>query len=321
MLYLGSRTMSRILRHLEAILEQGSVLAASRKLCISQPSLSQYVRRLEADYGITIFDRSVTPWALTEEGRHLIEAQKRIEAIDRECRQFFSDRKCLKTGEICIASTAYRTATLLNPVLAEFKRAYPGIMIRIEEGTTLEAALMVESGRADCGIVISSMVLPSLDFVPIYRERVLLGLPPSHPYAQAHPPAKDASEEADFKALDGTTFISMKGGQVFHSYYETLCSKFQIDLPLALETQSILTVPMLISSGLGAALVPSTIAEDCRRRGVALYSTGDILPVNEVSYVWLRGRYQSVAAKAFIAELHRHFLLHGEGETASKREG
>ena len=113
---------NRILKHLEAIIETGSILAASRRLFVSQPSLSQYVKRLEEEYEITIFDRQTSPWTLTQEGRELIEAQRQIDEIERECRQRFADRRALKTGDLRIGSTAYRTATLLNPVLSRFKK-------------------------------------------------------------------------------------------------------------------------------------------------------------------------------------------------------
>ena len=100
-----------ILHHLEAIIESGSVigacrrlflsqpaLSACRRLFLSQPALSQYIKRLEAEYGIVIFDRSVSPWKLTEEGEHLLETQRKIQQLDEECRQFFRDRKGLKSG-------------------------------------------------------------------------------------------------------------------------------------------------------------------------------------------------------------------------------
>ena len=92
----------------------------------------------------------------------------------------------------------------------------------------------------------------------------------------------------------------MHRGQIFHHYYERLCEKFRVHLPVALVTQSILTVPALVATGVGGALIPSTIAEDCFTKEVALYSLGDSLPENQVSLAWKRGRYLSHAARAFI---------------------
>lgn len=294
--------MSSVLKHLDAILETGSIAAASRRLFLSQPALSQYVKRLEADYGITVFDRSQTPWRLTREGQRLIEAHRQMARIDRECRQYFDDLRGLKRGEIRIGSTAYRTATILNPVLSAFKAAHPEIRIWIKEGTTEEIADLAASGEVDCAFVITEMLTPELEGREIYSESVLVGLPPSHPYAVAHPaPAEKNFAVADFQALDGTPFIIMQKGQIFHSYFEKLCTRFRITLPVALVTQSILTVPALIATGVGGALIPSTIAEDCARHRVPLYSLGEVLPENRVSVAWKRGRYLSQAARVFIS--------------------
>lgn len=288
---------------LEAVLDAGSVALASRRLFVSQPALSQYIRRVERDYGVTVFDRSASPWTLTAEGERLLETRRQMAALDESCRQFFADRRGLRTGTIRIGSTAYRTATLLNPVLAVFRRRYPGITVKIEEGTTREAAELADSGRADCAFVITAMVPASLDSVPVFRERVLVALPGE--IASRLPPGAASGEDdgypvIDFKAIAGTPFIVMKRGQIFHDYFERLGAELGADLPVILETQSILTVPALISAGLGGALVPSTIADECRAKGIALFSPGPLLPVNEVSLAWRRGRYQSCAAARFI---------------------
>ena len=66
----------------------------------------------------------------------------------------------------------------------------------------------------------------------------------------------------------------MKRGQIFNQYYYDLCQKHRVPPQVVLETQSILTVPALISANVGAALVPSTIADDCMARNVRLFSLG-----------------------------------------------
>ncbi len=295
------KAMNTILKHLEAIIETGSVAAAGRRLFLSQPALSQYIKRVENDYGIEIFDRSQTPWQLTPEGEKLLESQRQIERIDRECRQYFSDRRGFKTGEVRIGSTAYRTGTILNPILSAFKNLYPDIMVKIEEGTTSQIADLAATGKVDCAFVITAMTPEALETYPIYSEKVLVGLPAQHPYVRAHPSCKNGRfPRIDFAALDGTPFIIMQYGQMFQKYYLQLCEEYHVNLPIALVTQSILTVPALIATGVGGALIPSTIAQDCYAKNVSLYSLGNSLPENKVSLAWKRGRYLSHAARAFI---------------------
>lgn len=61
------------LHYLEAIIRTGSIAAASKQLFLTQPSLSLYVKRLEEEYEIKIFDRGAQPWKLTPEGKYFIE--------------------------------------------------------------------------------------------------------------------------------------------------------------------------------------------------------------------------------------------------------
>ena len=175
--------------------------------------------------------------------------------------------------------------------------------MKIEEETTREAAELAEAGRVDCAFVITAMVTEGLDSVPVFRERVLAVLPAE--IASNLPSCAVTGEDEgfpviDFSAIVGTPFIVMKRGQIFHDYFERIGAEQGVDLPVILETQSILTVPALISAGLGGALVPSTIADECRAKGIALFSPGSLLPVNEVSLAWRRARYQSCAAAKFI---------------------
>lgn len=168
--------MNSVLRHIKAVIETGSVAGASRKIFVSQPAVSQFIHRIEEEYGITIFDRSTSPWTLTEEGAYLVQCQERMESIDRECRLYFSERNNLNSGEIIIGSTAYRTATLLNPVLAVFKKRYPNVIVKIMEGTTEEIIDFTRERAVDCCFGITSMLTDDLESVHVFREDVLIAV-------------------------------------------------------------------------------------------------------------------------------------------------
>ena len=112
--------------HIEAILESGSIRSASRRLFVSQPSLSQYVKRLEDTLGCPIFDRSKSPWTLTEEGKYFVETERRIDAIEEERKHYYEDRRDVKSGEVVIGSTQNRTVAVLTHILPAFRREAPG---------------------------------------------------------------------------------------------------------------------------------------------------------------------------------------------------
>jgi DNA-binding transcriptional LysR family regulator len=72
---------NHIVRYLSALTEQGSFSKASQVLDISQPSLSQFVQRLEAESGVTLVDRASRPLTLTFAGECYLRTEKEIERL------------------------------------------------------------------------------------------------------------------------------------------------------------------------------------------------------------------------------------------------
>ena len=103
---------------IETILQEGSITAASKKLYVSQPALSQTIKQVEAELGSPIFRRGVTPIALTYEGELYIQAAQRMQDIDRSLHarvadaraEFGSSAGCC-TGQKSVTSISCGTTT------------------------------------------------------------------------------------------------------------------------------------------------------------------------------------------------------------------
>lgn len=77
-------------RHIEYVLtiaREGSITAASRKLYVSQPSLSQTIKLIERNLGAEIFNRRTEPISITPAGKMYIEAARKVLAIEEALRQ------------------------------------------------------------------------------------------------------------------------------------------------------------------------------------------------------------------------------------------
>lgn len=74
----------RHIQYVQTILREGSITAASKKLYLTQPSLSQTIRLIERDLGAPILNRSTIPISLTEAGRKYMEAANQMIDIDRK---------------------------------------------------------------------------------------------------------------------------------------------------------------------------------------------------------------------------------------------
>ena len=98
---------------------------AARRLYLSQPALSTAVKKAEQELGSPIFDRSVSPIQLTEEGRVYIDAAERIMHIRQEMMACVDDMSHLHTGRITIAGTAFFLSYVVPRVVKRFSALYP----------------------------------------------------------------------------------------------------------------------------------------------------------------------------------------------------
>ena len=71
------------IQYILTIVKEGSITAASKKLYVSQPSLSQTVKLIERDLGAEIFDRRTVPISHTSAGKKYVEAARQMEDIKR----------------------------------------------------------------------------------------------------------------------------------------------------------------------------------------------------------------------------------------------
>jgi len=71
------------IQYVLTIVQEGSITAASKKLYVTQPSLSQTIKLIERDLGAEIFNRSTVPISLTTAGEKYVKAAQKVDSIRR----------------------------------------------------------------------------------------------------------------------------------------------------------------------------------------------------------------------------------------------
>ena len=87
------------IQYVLTIVQEGSFTAASKKLYVTQPSLSQTIRLIERDLGAQIFDRNTTPISLTSAGRKYIVAAQKVADIRRSLQEEIMQRDAFDSLE------------------------------------------------------------------------------------------------------------------------------------------------------------------------------------------------------------------------------
>lgn len=134
-----------------AIAEEQNFTRAAKRLYISQPSLTQYINRLEAELGVRLFNRTSSPVTLTPAGTFYLNSMRKIYVAEqRLCNEIkiFQETQRVFT----IGMSTLRANMWLPPILGEFCPRHPELSIHCKQAgdTTLEE--MVQQGKIDVAL-------------------------------------------------------------------------------------------------------------------------------------------------------------------------
>lgn len=281
-----------------AINEERSFSKAAKKLFISQPSLSQYINRLEGQLGVTIFDRNTIPLSLTFEGELYINSVKSIMNIVSNMRKSFEDISNLKIGRVNIGLTPSKANNPLPAILPVFKETYPGVELIITERTSSELEDMLTRGQVDVCMLNLPIKSKGIEYEPIIKENIYLAAPPdycppSYVDTSVQYPKLDISDIADEQ------FILLHPSQRLRQIADTMFNNGNIKPKILLETASIETSLRLSAAGMGFSFVPESAVRFAGLTNPPKYYT---LPHDlnwTLVIAYREGAYKTKAVKAF----------------------
>src|SRR5881398_3517770 len=141
------------LRYFVAVAEEGSFSRAAGKVRVAQPSLSQQIRKLEAEVGQPLFDRLPRSVVLTEAGRCLIDYARQILASVGDARRCVDELKDVVAGKLAVGAIPTISPYVLPELVGKFQNHYPDVMLEIVEDVTEGIARRVEAGELDVALV------------------------------------------------------------------------------------------------------------------------------------------------------------------------
>jgi LysR family transcriptional regulator, hydrogen peroxide-inducible genes activator len=249
------------------IVKEGSFSSAAEKLHISQPALSQRIKKIEEELNANLFDRSKHRAELTEAGRilylkgihilHLYEQiTNRISAIGN------SSMEVVRFG-ISPFYSHYYLPVLLPPLLEQ----HPTLRYEIVEDISITLEEKLLGGNLDFCLVPVFPKNKLLEYEIVYREEILLAVPKNSPVNAYSTPAS-GFPYMDLSCVKNERFIALKPIQKFSESGIHLCEEFGFTPNVVCETMNWDTLNMLVSTGLGVGFVPNlltnVISEDKR---------------------------------------------------------
>ncbi len=150
----------------------GSFSAAAESLHLAQPSVSEQVRRLEAELGVALFQRVGRGLVLTEAGKTLRPRAEAVLESVREARDSVAAVRELRGGTASFGTFATADEYLGSDIIAEFRRRHPNMRVRILGLNSAETAEDVRSGRLEGAIVALPVDDEGLDVRPVIEDEL-----------------------------------------------------------------------------------------------------------------------------------------------------
>ena len=288
-------------KYVMVLAEKGSFSRAADELNVSQPSLSQYVRRIEQDLGVILFDRAGGDVRLTDAGRVYINAGKTILDTERQMHNQFSDLSSYKTGTLTVGIAPTRCQYLMPEIVKRFSEKYPGMHLVIEErflGNLIEDA---EHGAFDMCVATLPVDENKFEYELMMQEEVILAVPKVSA-VNVSLQNKQKQDEAhtfpvvDIRSIDGADYVSLTETQPTQILMNGFCKEYELTVRTAVRCMSIETQFSMVKAGIGLALIPSSIAKYVDTDSVAFYSITQETPDRKMAVIYRKGQYLSEAA-------------------------
>jgi LysR family transcriptional regulator, carnitine catabolism transcriptional activator len=295
------------LRHVEyvvAVIDHGSFTAGAGSLGIAQPSLSEGIRRLEAELSVRLFDRVGRSVALTDAGRAFEGPargmlRERAAAIDA-----VGAVRALTAGSLELVALPTLAVDPLAALVGRFRTMHPGIVVRVSEPDEAEAlADLVADGHCEVGLAELPVRRDDLVAIRLARQEIVAVCPPGTKLP--------APGRLPVRALAGMPLVAIPRGRSTRELLDRALAAADVAAFIAVEIAQREAIAPLVLSGAGTAFVPRQMADALAAQGAVVARLVPAL-TREIGLVH-RANPLTPAARAFVE------LARAEARSAKRR--
>jgi DNA-binding transcriptional LysR family regulator len=236
------------LEYLAAVTRTGSLRRAAEQLHVSQPALSEAIRKLEAELGVVLLERHRSGARISPAGRELlqpiVDVLESVARLKAAAGDQLATRRLLRIGTVNAG-----TASLVLPAVRAFQAVHRRAAVEVRNLQQDEIQVSLAEGTLDLGLVNlldGDDVPPGLEPTPLLVGRPAVVLPAGHPLT--------ARAELSADDLRGERFVAMRSGYLMYRFAHRL---FGSDLPAAWHsTDGAEMGKMMVAEGIGLTVLP-----------------------------------------------------------------
>ncbi len=280
------------LRHLKyfvAVAEELHFGRAAAKVQITQPVISDQIRRLEEELRVKLFFRTKRTVQLTEPGKIFFkEAQQILERVEKAVSAVQKAERG-ELGSLTIGYTGPALYTLLPEIIKAFRDRYPQVELVLKEICTNEQVEALNSGEIEVGFL-HPPIEGDFESISIMTEKMILALPEDHPLT--------TFTQVPISKLSDQSFIlfPQQEGPYLYSRILSICQQAGFSPKVVQEVTPQPTMIGLVAAGIGVSFVSSSL-QNLNRPGVVYRELDVATPELELVAAWKRDKVSPVLRK------------------------
>lgn len=225
----------RQIKYMLTIFREGSISCAAEVLYVSQPSVSQMVRKVEEELRAELFVRHTNPMVLTPAGECYMQAARAIQSIQQNLERQLEEIRLGTRGSIRLGMPLQRSLELLPDIFPRFHARYPAVNLKLTELGSDALESMLLNHQLDLACLTTSAKTNALNYILINREELVL-------LASRNTALAGRIEEGrpiDIREAEAESFISLRTGHSTRITQDGLFADAHISPDILFETESI----------------------------------------------------------------------------------
>ncbi|QBR03702.1 LysR family transcriptional regulator [Paraburkholderia pallida] len=275
-----------------AVVETGSVTAASQRLHISQPALTREIRELEERFGVVLFDRLPRGMQPTEAGRLLADYAAQIFSLARNAETAVSEFAGLSRGHLALAASRTIGVYVLPPILNEYRQLYPGITVDAAITNTEDVEDAMLTHERQIGLIEGPYDTATFDAALIGRDELIAVASATNPLARV--------ERLTAQAIGHGELVMREPGSGTRVVIEQAYAERGFELEPKLSVGSPEAIKRLLTLGTAVAWISRHIvAEELAAGTLVQLPVPDLKIERDLNLIWRKAHVLSPSARAF----------------------
>lgn len=248
----------RFCKYIKTIAQYHSFSKAAQVLYVSQPALSRFVKKVEDELGVTLFDRDTIPLRLTLAGKRYLEYVDQFQTLERNMRQEFASMGRQAYSRLTIATLPLLGMYVLPRIVPDFAEQFPSVDQKIVECSSTELLKQLDNDESDLVLTNLKPDSPNLRYERLMGDPVVLATEYTDSMRRRYPDScnnLDHPIPAELSEFQNQTLIVLRAWQNMRIVAETICRRYSFVPQRVVEVPSLPSALSLVGCGRGMTFI------------------------------------------------------------------